>query len=306
VSAPNLLDVEDLVKRFRKRDRTEFVAVGRISFRMAPSDSLGLVGETGAGKSTIARCLLGIETPSEGRIRFLGDDIAGKSRGGRLIRRHLQAVFQDPKGAMNPRWTVRSLVGEPLRRLTAMSATEIDERVAATLGTVGLGPDFLDRYRHQLSGGQQQRVNIARAVAVEPRLVVLDEPVAALDSAVKRDVVRLLARLQRERDLSYFLISHDLRVVRILCNRIIVLFRGRIVEMGPSRAVIGAPRHPYTRQLLAAQTSLPGRDGLAAERTEASRWSVEDLEAVPEIGDLVEVEPEHFVAAEQQMSGRVS
>lgn len=306
MSATDLLDVNGLVKRFRKRDRTEFVAVDYVSFRMAPSDSLGLVGETGAGKSTIARCLLGIETPSEGRIRFLGDDLAVRARGARQVRRHLQAVFQDPKGAMNPRWAVKSLVAEPLRRLTSMTGSEIDERVTATLGAVGLDPDFLGRYRHQLSGGQQQRVNIARAVAIEPRLVVLDEPVAALDSAVKRDVVMLLARLQRERSLSYFLISHDLRVVRILCNRMIVLFRGRIVEMGPTRAVIDAPLHPYTRQLLAAQTSLPGHGVLVDERTEARRWSVEDLGEFPEIGDLVEVEHEHFVASDRRTKGGFS
>lgn len=306
MSAMNLLDVDGLVKRFRKRDGTEFVAVDNVSFRMAPSDSLGLVGETGAGKSTIARCLLGIETPSEGRIRFLGDDLAVRARGARQVRRHLQAVFQDPKGAMNPRWPVKSLIAEPLRRLTSLVDSEIDDRVTATLGAVGLGPDFLDRYRHQLSGGQQQRVNIARAVAIEPRLVVLDEPVAALDSAVKRDVVMLLTRLQRERNLSYFLISHDLRVVRILCNRTIVLFRGRIVEMGPSRAVIDSPRHPYTQQLLAAQNSLPSRGGQVDPRKEASSWSVEDLEAGPEIGDLVEVECEHFVASGRRTKGSPS
>lgn len=306
MSCTDLLSVEDLVKRFQSRQGKDFVAVDRVSFSMGASESLGLVGETGAGKSTIARCLLGIETPSAGRILFLGEDISGFRPGATRVRRNLQAVFQDPKGAMNPRWSVKNLVAEPLRRLTNMKPAEIVARVEASLQAVGLGPDFLGRYRHQLSGGQQQRVNIARAFAIEPHCIVLDEPVAALDSAVRRDVVMLLARLQRERNLSYFLISHDLRVVRILCTRVIVLFRGRIVEMGPTREVIDSPRHPYTQQLISAQSVLPNAEKIAARTADETVWTVDDLAIVPEIGDLVEVSSGHFVASEVPSAGRVS
>jgi peptide/nickel transport system ATP-binding protein len=302
MSSNAIIGVERLVKRFRMRGtrREDFAAVDDISFSIGPGETLGLVGETGAGKSTIARCILGLETPSAGRIDLFGQNVAGASgRAWKQIRGKLQAVFQDPKGAMNPRWSVGELVGEPLRRLTDLPAGRIPDRVQASLASVGLGPEFLARHRHQLSGGQQQRVNIARAIVVEPQCIVLDEPVAALDSAIKRDVVTLLARLQEERSLAYLLISHDLRVVRMLCNRIVVLFRGRIVEMGPTAGVIGAPRHPYTRQLLAAQLALPGElvlDAAPPISGQGDEWSLEQRDFVPVVGNLVEVEDGHYVA----------
>lgn len=296
--------VDGLVKRFRTRGRakSDFTAVDHVSFRIKPGEALGLVGETGAGKSTIARCLLGLETPSGGQILLFGQDAATLSgRDWKRVRRNLQAVFQDPKGAMNPRWSVAQLVGEPLRRLTDTPADQIADRVRSSLEAVGLGAEFLTRYRHQLSGGQQQRVNIARAISVEPRCIILDEPVAALDSAVKRDIVTLLSDLQQKRNLAYLLISHDLRVVRILCGGVIVLFRGRIVEMGPTRAVTSAPRHSYTRQLLSAQLALPGEVGARASQTAAGQaeiWNLENQEMVPRVGDLVEVANGHYVAKE--------
>lgn len=294
MSSEELIRVENLVKRFRLRNGSQFLAIDRVSFKLAVGESLGLVGETGAGKTTIARCLLGIETPDDGRISFLGEPVTKNGGGVKRLRRNLQAVFQDPKAAMNPRWTAGSLVAEPMQRLTDASPKEIAERVEASLRDVRLGPEFSSRYRHQLSGGQQQRVNIARAMAVEPRCIVLDEPVAALDSATKRDIILLLAELQRERRLSYVLISHDLRIVRILCNKVIVLFRGRIVEMGQSRRVIAEPRHPYTQRLLSSQVDISRADEATAGK--ADNWSVEDLAEVPPIGDLREVSDGHFVA----------
>jgi ABC-type oligopeptide transport system ATPase subunit len=182
-----------------------------------------------------------------------------------------------------------------------MPADALALRVRSSLEAVGLGLEFLTRYRHQLSGGQQQRVNIARAIAIEPSCIVLDEPVAALDTAIKRDVVLLLNDLQRKRNLAYLLISHDLRVIRMLCSRVIVLFRGRIVEMGPADIVTSAPKHPYTQQLLSALAVLPGEAGLStspkpAELTQV--WSLENQEMVPPIGNLVEVSSGHYVANE--------
>jgi ABC-type glutathione transport system ATPase component len=301
MTAGPIIEVERLVKRFRMRRRRsgEFTAVDDVSFTVGVGETLGLVGETGAGKSTIARCILGLERPSSGRIGLFGQNMAGaRGRAWKQVRRSLQAVFQDPKGAMNPRWSVAELVGEPLRRLTDLPADRIVERVEASLASVGLGPEFLARFRHQLSGGQQQRVNIARAIVIEPECIVLDEPVAALDSAIKRDVVALLGRLREDRHLAYLLISHDLRIVRLLCDRIIVLFRGRIVEMGPTATIMAAPRHPYTRQLLAAQMALPG-EAIAdppPSTGPGDDWSLDQRDLLPVVGDLVQLEDGHYVA----------
>lgn len=296
-----IVAVDRLVKAFPLRSRggaPAFVAVDRVSFVMEEGETLGLVGETGAGKSTIGRCLLGLETPSAGRIELFGQATTSLSMGGwKEMRRQMQAVFQDPKGAMNPRWTVNELVAEPLRRLAGASAADAEARVEKSLLAVGLGGEFLGRYRHQLSGGQQQRVNIARALAVEPRLIILDEPISALDSSVKRDIVKLLDTLQRDRKLAYLMISHDLDAVRILCRRMIVLFRGRIVEMGPVRALTGAPAHPYTRRLFAAQLSLPRCDtapSVLAQTDDDDPWTLDG--DPPPIADVVQIGDEHFVA----------
>jgi ABC-type glutathione transport system ATPase component len=303
MSAAILVEVDALVKRFRTAGSrgAAFTAIGGVSFRLGAGEALGLVGETGAGKSTIGRCVLGLETPTSGRVALFGQAAARLGgRGWRAVRRNLQAVFQDPKGAIDPRWSVGDLVGEPLRRLTDLSAAAIAERARSSLAAVGLGDEFLGRYRHQLSGGQQQRVNIARAIVAEPRCIVFDEPVAALDTSVKREVVLLLAGLRRQRGLAYLFISHDLRVVRALCDRVAVLFRGRIVEMGPTATVVAAPRHPYTQRLLAAEMALPDEAaGAAALRPEADdSWSLDNPEAAPRAGDLVEVAAGHFVAAQ--------
>jgi ABC-type glutathione transport system ATPase component len=301
MSEEEIIAVDRLRKSFPLRGGgAPFLAVNEVSFTMNEGETLGLVGETGAGKSTIGRCLLGLEPPSAGRIEVFGRQVSSLStRGWKEVRREMQAVFQDPKGAMNPRWTVADLVGEPLRRLTGISAAEARARVEGNLDAVGLGREYLTRRRHQLSGGQQQRVSIARALAVNPRLLILDEPVSALDSSVKRDIVKLLDALQRERHLAYLLISHDLDVIRILCRRMIVLFRGRIVEMGPVRALMSAPVHPYTRQLLAAQIALPSEGRGSAFRTEPEddeTWSPDGDREPPLIGDLVQVGNDHFAA----------
>lgn len=295
-----LCAVEGLVKSFPPRGGgTAFTAVDGVSFAIDEGETVGLVGETGAGKSTIGRCILGLERPSGGRIRLLGQDTATLGAAGwRRIRRGVQAVFQDPKGAMNPRWSVRQLVGEPLARLTDAAPPDIDRRVRAGLEAVGLGPEFLPRYRHQLSGGQQQRVNIARALVVEPRCLVLDEPLASLDAAVRRDIVRLLGQATRDRGIACLLISHDLNAVRLLCRTVVILFRGRIVEKGATAAVLVAPRHPYTRRLLSAQLTLPGQPLRRDWPDGADAWLPDADSPPPRVGELVEVGPEHFVAEE--------
>jgi ABC-type oligopeptide transport system ATPase subunit len=302
VAVRNIVVVDRLVRVFpiRGRGNNNFLAVDRVSFTLEEGDTLGLVGETGAGKSTIGRCILGLETPSAGCIELFGETTASLStRSWKAMRRQMQAVFQDPKGAMNPRWTVKELVAEPLRRVGGVSPAEVEERVERSLLAVGLGRPFLGRYRHQLSGGEQQRVNIARAVAVEPRLIILDEPVSALDSSIKRDIVKLLDALRRDKKLAYLMISHDLDVVRILCRRMIVLFRGRIVEMGPVRALSKAAAHPYTKQLFAAQLGLPHDDSAAPGVSDGNNadWTLENDLAQPKIGDLVQIGDEHFVAS---------
>jgi ABC-type glutathione transport system ATPase component len=301
-----IVAAERLGKRFHTRRArggrsSEVTAVDNVSFSVLEGESVGIVGESGAGKTTIARCVLGLESPTSGVVRLFGRDTRDISqRHWRALRRDLQAVFQDPLGAMNPRWTVARVVAEPLRRLTDADSTEIKKRLSEVLTAVGLDEDLAGRLRHQLSGGQQQRACIARALSVRPRCLVLDEPVASLDASVKREVVSLLANLRQTNRLSYILISHDLRMVPILCDRVLVLLRGRIVEMGPTETVMLKPRHPYTRELVSAQLFLPGdKPAVAAQREarESGGWDAGSIR--PPLADgLVEVAPNHYVAGE--------
>ena len=228
-------------------------AVDDVSFHIPKGMSLGLVGESGCGKSTAARCVLRLLEPTEGEIVFDGTDIRALS-GQRLraMRRRLQIVFQDPYASLNPRRTIRQTLEEPLHVHGGMSRKEIVDKAAATLDEVGLPQAALDRYPHEFSGGQRQRVGIARALVLDPDLIVADEPVSALDVSVQAQVLRLLNGLREKRGLSFLFVSHDLGVIRHFCDRTAVMYLGRVVEEGPTRQVLDNPAHHYTRLLMAS------------------------------------------------------
>ncbi|HEY5558855.1 MAG TPA: ABC transporter ATP-binding protein [Steroidobacteraceae bacterium] len=232
----------------------ELAAVADASFRVGEGEMLGLVGESGCGKTTLGRAILRLVPLAAGEVRWRGQRIDDLDRSRfRPLRRELQLVFQDPSSALDPRMTIARSVAEPLRALMpGLAAAGRAERVARQLAEVGLSPELAERYPHQLSGGQLQRAVIARALVVDPRFVVCDEPVSALDVSVQGQIVNLLARIRRERGLASLFISHNLAVVARLCERILVMYRGRIVEAAPREAVIRAPLHPYTRELLDA------------------------------------------------------
>ncbi|MDX1997271.1 MAG: ATP-binding cassette domain-containing protein [Thermoanaerobaculia bacterium] len=233
------------------------VALDDVSLTVAPGESLALVGESGSGKSTLGRCLLALQAPTRGRVRFRGVDLATvPATELRRLRRAFQPVFQDPSQALPPHRRVRAIVAEPLLIHGLENQTE---RVAAVLARVGLGPDLYDRRPHELSGGQRQRVAIARALILAPDLLVADEPVSALDAAVRRGVLDLLGECRRELGLTLVLISHDLGRLEVLADRVAVLYAGRLVEVGPAGRVLGQPRHPYTAGLVAAAQRLAGR-----------------------------------------------
>jgi len=241
-------------------------AVEGVSFDLAAGRTLGLVGESGCGKSTLARLVLRLEEPDGGELRFAGQDLLAL-RGSRLRieRRRFQGVFQDGSGSLNPRWPVLRLVGEAMLLHGLANRRQLARQVAELLARVGLPAQLLDRLPHQLSGGQRQRVGIARALALQPELIVCDEPTSALDLSVQAQILELLAKLQQEQRVAYLLISHDLRVVRQLAERVAVLLQGRLVELGPVEELLVRPQHPYTRALLAAHRALdaaaaaPGR-----------------------------------------------
>ncbi|MFO1011787.1 MAG: ATP-binding cassette domain-containing protein [Planctomycetota bacterium] len=256
-----LLDVRDLVVRFPARSSggpREFLAVDGVSFALTRGEALGLVGESGSGKSTIARAVLGLARPSAGSIRFDGVELVGANeRARRAAARRIGVVFQDPFAALDPRWTALSIVAEPLALQGRLDRAARRRRAAQLLEQVGLDPRHGERFPHEFSGGQRQRIAIARALASEPELLLLDEPTSALDVSVQASIVNLLAELARAKGLAYLFISHDLAVVRRLCGRVLVLQKGRVVEAGTRDELFGAPRHAYTRALLAAVPEVP-------------------------------------------------
>ncbi|MBL8672824.1 MAG: ABC transporter ATP-binding protein [Alphaproteobacteria bacterium] len=272
--AAALLRVRGLARHFPIRNalglrRGSVKALDDVSFDVRPGETLGVVGESGCGKSTLGKTLAGIHRPTAGSVLFEDAEIAplqGAAR--RVVARRLQYVHQDPGASLDPRWTIRRSLHEPLIVHSGLSEAEREQRVRGILREVGLPPDRLDSYPHELSGGQQRRVGLARILTLQPRLVVLDEPTSGLDVSVQATVLKLFRSLQRQFNLTYIFISHDLAVVRMMCDRVAVMYLGRIVELGPTDAIFKDPRHPYTRSLLAAIPRIGGprvTDGFVLE-----------------------------------------
>jgi oligopeptide transport system ATP-binding protein len=228
-------------------------AVDHVSLEILAGETLGLVGESGSGKSTLGRLLLRLIEPTSGRVFFDGQDLSTLSRGAlRQLRRLMQVVFQDPYASLNPRMKVASIVGEGLEIHKLARGKEKQDRIAELLRLVGLDPDAMGRYPHEFSGGQRQRIGIARALAVNPRFLVLDEPVSALDVSIQAQIINLLQDLQERLQLTYLFIAHDLRVVEHISNRVAIMYLGKIVELAEAEELYLNPRHPYTRALLSA------------------------------------------------------
>ncbi|MGH9348689.1 MAG: ABC transporter ATP-binding protein [Vicinamibacterales bacterium] len=253
-----ILDVRHLVKHFVRgqgllRAPSVVKAVDDVSFAIEEGEMFGLVGESGSGKSTTGRCILRLIEPTAGEVRFRGENVLQFPRARmRLARRDMQIVFQDPYSSLNPRMRVGDIVEEPLIIHRLGTRTERRERVGELFRLVGLDPDHLRRYPHEFSGGQRQRIGIARALALNPALIIADEAVSALDVSIQAQVVALLLDLKARFKLTYLFIAHDLRLVEHICSRVAVMYLGKIVEMGDTRALFAAPRHPYTQALLSA------------------------------------------------------
>jgi ABC-type oligopeptide transport system ATPase subunit len=253
-----LVEVAHLVKHFVRgsgffRTGTVVKAVDDISFAIEPGETFGLVGESGSGKTTAGRCLLRLIEPTSGAVRFRGEDVLAFSRSRlRQARRDMQIVFQDPYSSLNPRMRARQIVEEPLIIHRLGNGAARRARVRELFALVGLDPAHLERFPHEFSGGQRQRIGLARALALNPSFLVLDEPVSALDVSVQAQVVNLLMDLQQRLSLTYLFIAHDLRLVEHICARVAVMYLGKIVEMAPTSALFASPQHPYTRALLSA------------------------------------------------------
>jgi ABC-type oligopeptide transport system ATPase subunit len=289
-----LLDVRHLSKHFVHRTRlfgpaSRVKAVDDVSLSVEEGETFGLVGESGSGKTTTGRCILRLVEPTAGEVRFRDVDVLRLSRSAlREMRRHMQIVFQDPYASLNPRMRVGDIVAEPLDIHRVGTRREREDRVAELLTLVGLDPTLRSRYPHEFSGGQRQRIGLARALALHPSFIIADEPVSALDMTVQAQVVSLLMELQAKLRLTYLFIAHDLRLVRHICSRTAVMYRGRIVEMGETRLIFESPRHAYTRALLSA-VPVPDPD---AKRNRI----VLDPAAVRPDAVLKEVESGHWAA----------
>jgi len=289
-----LLTVRRLVKEFPRGHgwsgrQTAVRAVDGVSFSIDPGETFGLVGESGSGKTTTGRCILRLIEPTSGDVRFKDVDVLSLSREAlRRARRDMQIVFQDPYSSLNPRMRARRIVEEPLVIHKLGTRAERGDRVAELFELVGLDPAHLDRYPHEFSGGQRQRIGLARALALEPSLIVADEPVSALDVSVQAQVVNLLMDLQERLRLTYLFIAHDLRLVQHICRRVAVMYRGRILEMGATADLFRYPAHPYTKALLSA-IPVPDPDA----RPDRIAWDPDSVDLrVP----LREIEAGHLAA----------
>ncbi|RCK23410.1 ABC transporter ATP-binding protein [Thalassospira lucentensis] len=255
-----ILSVRDLKVHFPIPGKGPFAkdrplkAVDGVNFDLFPGETLGVVGESGCGKSTLGRAILQLIAPSGGQVAWLGKDIVGiPHRDMQPLRRDLQIIFQDPLASLNPRMTIGEIIAEPLvTHKPELGKDEIKTRVKRMMARVGLLPQMINRYPHEFSGGQCQRIGIARAMILEPKLIVCDEPVSALDVSIQAQIVNLLQELQREFDLSLIFISHDLSIVRHICHRIMVLYLGNVMELADRDSIYAAPRHPYTKALISA------------------------------------------------------
>jgi peptide/nickel transport system ATP-binding protein len=253
VTSDVVLQVADLTKHFSVRGRGLVRAVDGVSFELREGEVLGLVGESGSGKSTVGRCVTRLLEPTGGTVRLKGRDITHLSqRKLRPLRREMHIVFQDPSSSLNPRMTVGDIIGEPLRRHRIARGSVLRDRVAELLREVGLRPELIGRYPHELSGGQRQRVGLARALSVEPSLLIADEPTSALDVSVQAAILNLLAEVQRRRRFACLFITHDLAVVEFIANRVSVMYLGTLAETAPREELFRSPKHPYTQALLSA------------------------------------------------------
>ena len=315
-------------KGFFKRVVGHVRAVDDVSFHINPGETFGLVGESGCGKTTLSRCLIRAIDPTEGRILFRDRDgatvdMAGLSRRAlRSVRRDMQLIFQDPFASLNPRMTLLDIVGEPLLAYGTANRRERTERVAELLRVVGLRPEYMRRFPHAFSGGERQRIGIARALALNPRLVVADEPVSALDVSVQAQVLNLMSELQEQLSLTYLFVAHDLSVIRHITDRIAVMYVGRLVELADTDELFARPRHPYTAALLA---SVPEPDNRVRHERPALKGEVANPANPPggchfhprcsyaidacrtAVPEQEEISPRHFVrchrAAELELAG---
>lgn len=250
-----LVSIRDLKVHFdlARRQRGVVKAVDGVTLDIYPGETVGLVGESGCGKSTLGRAILRLTEPSSGQVLYRNRDLAGLSRREmREHRRHLQIIFQDPYASLNPRMTVGQIVGEPLDTFRIAKGKEAELRVQELLETVGLSKRFIKRYPHEFSGGQRQRIGIARALAVDPEFIVADEPISALDVSIQAQIMNLLERLQREKNLTYLFIAHDLRAIRHVSDRVAVMYLGKLVEIADAKTIYAEPLMPYTKALISA------------------------------------------------------
>jgi oligopeptide transport system ATP-binding protein len=289
-------------------------AVDGVTIDILPGETLGLVGESGCGKSTLGRAILRLTEPTGGQVIFRGRDLAHLSqREMRQHRRHLQMIFQDPYASLNPRMTVAQIIGEPLDTFGLGRGREREQRVAELMRTVGLSPRFLKRYPHEFSGGQRQRIGIARALAADPDFIVADEPISALDVSIQAQIMNLMEKLQRERSLTYLFISHDLRAVRHVSDRVAVMYLGKLVEVAEAKVIYDEPLMPYTKALISA-VPVPDPEIEAARRRIVLQgdvpspinppagcrfhtrcpWAIDACKEV--VPPLAEIKPNHFAA----------